>query len=68
MESKVERKICGTCIFWNGSRELLQNKRKVAILDEYGTCACPVSSKHGEIRKKDAQCKVYENLLEDQMR
>ena len=64
MESKIERKICGTCIYWNGNRELLRDKPKVAILDEFGVCECPVSSKSGETRKKNAICIAYENLLE----
>lgn len=59
MESKVERKICGTCMYWNGRREPVEGKPKIAILDECGICQNPVSSKSGESRKKDAKCKEY---------
>ena len=62
MESKLTRKICGTCIYWNGSREILTHKNKVAILDENAICECPISSKSGELRKKDAICIRYENF------
>ena len=62
MESKINRKICGTCAFWSGNRELLPNINKVAILEETGICQCPIGSKLGEIRKKDLNCKSYENF------
>lgn len=62
MESKISRKICGTCAYWDGNRELLPNKEKIAILEETGVCQCPISSKSGEIRKKDLNCKSYEKV------
>lgn len=62
MESKIDRKICGTCAYWNGHREILLEKRKVAIISEAGICQCPISSKSGEVRKKDLVCKSYENF------
>lgn len=63
MESKITRKICGTCLFWDGCREPLISKKKVAIIDEVGKCQCPISSKSGQIRKKDLNCKFYENFM-----
>lgn len=62
MESKIDRKICGTCAYWEGNREILPQKNKVAILDEEGICQCSISSKSGEVRRKDRFCKCYENL------
>ena len=62
MESKIDRKMCGTCVYWNAHRELLPNKNKVAILDDMGICQCPISSKSGELRKKELNCKSYENF------
>lgn len=62
MESKIDRKICGTCIYWDGQREKLPNKNRVAILDESGVCQCPISSKSGESRKKHLLCKHYDNF------
>lgn len=62
MESKIDRKMCGTCMYWDGHRELLLHKNKVAILDEIGVCQCPISSKSGEARKKDLSCKCYDKI------
>jgi len=62
MESKIDRKICGTCIYWDGQREKPSGKDKVAILGEYGICQCPISSKSGENRKKHLVCKNHENF------
>ena len=62
MESKIDRKICGTCIYWNGHREIVARKNKVAILDESGVCRSLISSKSGEERRKDLCCKCYENF------
>ena len=62
MESKANCVICGTCAYWNGRREELTDKRgnpKIAIFDETGICECPISSKSGEVRKKDLYCKEY---------
>jgi len=65
MESTVNRIICGTCMFWNGHRELLPSKEKVVIFDDTGICECPISSKSGEIRRKDLRCKEYLKWIEN---
>ena len=59
MESKVEREICGTCMYWKGRREPVEGKPKIAILVECGICQNPVSSKSGESRKNNLKCKEY---------
>ena len=61
MVSKIDRKICGTCYYWNGNREIMTDgKLRVAIFDEFGKCECPISSKSGEVRRKDLNCMRYE--------
>ena len=62
MESNITRRICGTCVYWNGYREPIPTKNKVAIIDEVGRCHCPVSSKSGQERKNQLSCKCYENF------
>lgn len=59
MESKETREICGTCMFWNGNREHVESKPKISIFGEFGTCQCPISSKSGENRKNNNQCKEW---------
>ncbi len=63
MQSKIDRVMCGTCVYWNGHRELLDNDAKVVFFDDAAICECPVSSKSGELRKKELKCKCYLNLL-----
>ena len=62
MESKIDRVMCATCVYWSGYRERLEDKPKVAVFDDTGICQCPISSKSGEVRKKDAKCKEYLNF------
>ena len=65
MESKFDRVMCGTCIYWNGHRELLRaDKTKVITFDQYGICECPISSMSGKLRKRELKCKNYINCVE----
>lgn len=61
MTSKADRKMCGTCMYWNGSREgfIDKDKPKVAIFDECGVCECFASSMSGHSRRKELSCKEY---------
>lgn len=60
MVSKLERKICGTCMFWSGKREKTNEENvRVVMYDEEAVCECPISSKSGELRRKDLKCKEH---------
>lgn len=42
MQSKTDRKICGTCEYWTGSREPIFDAKgmpKINIYDRYAICA-----------------------------
>ena len=62
MESKIDRKMCGTCVHWNGGRELMAKENKVKISDELGKCRCSWSYQRGKILKKELSCRCYESL------
>ena len=62
MGSKIDRKICGTCVHWDGSREFLSKENKVRILDDSGKCHCPWSYQRGKLRDKESSCRCYESL------
>ena len=64
MISKLDRVMCGTCLYWRGQRELLANERRVVMFEKEGKCDCPFSSKAGELRKVDLKCKMYTNWEE----
>ncbi len=41
MQSKTDRKICGTCEYWAGNRELIfdqHSKLKINIYDKHAPC------------------------------
>ena len=60
MQSKADRVMCGTCMYWNGQREVTnEDKPKIVMLEQEGICECPISSKLGESRKRDLKCKSY---------
>lgn len=66
MESKIERIMCGTCLYWSGDRECIYGKKtKVVLFDEKGKCECVSSSKFGDIRKRELKCKEYINFLQN---
>lgn len=63
MQSKIDRVMCGTCVYWNGHRERLDNDAKVVFFDDTAMCECPISLKSGQERRKDLRCKHYLNFL-----
>ena len=66
MESNASRVMCGTCLYWNGQREIIYAKKtKVVTFEETGQCECLASSKLGETRKRQLKCKNYLNWIEN---
>jgi len=66
MESKYDRVMCGTCLYWNGQREVIYgDKTKVVTFEETGRCECLSSSKFREERKRQGKCKCYENWIKN---
>ncbi len=63
MQSKIDRVMCGTCVYWNGNRECIDNNTKVVFFDDTAMCRCPISSKSGQERRRDLRCKRYLNFL-----
>ena len=64
MESNAQRVMCGTCLYWNGPREIIYGeKTKVVMFEEFGRCDCLSSSKFQEMRKRQYKCKCYENWI-----
>lgn len=66
MESNASRVMCGTCLYWNGLREIIYgDKTKVVMFEEMGYCECLNSSKFKENRKRQLKCKCYENWIKN---
>lgn len=65
--SKTDRKICGTCEFWNGDRNPTFDKNgkpKVQINSKIGECENPNSRFHMDDRENDRNCKYYSKWTE----
>lgn len=66
MESKADRKMCGTCLYWSGPREIIYGEqKKVVMFEETGKCECPQSSMFKQDRYRQRSCKCYENWVEN---
>ena len=64
MERKADRVTCGTRMFWNGRREIIDGAPpKEVTFGENGVCECPISSKKGKDRKRQLKCKAYLNWV-----
>lgn len=62
MQSKTERKICGTCEYWTGNREPVFDKKgipKVNIYDKRAICAKQGHRFSDSNRERDLCCGRY---------
>ncbi len=67
MRSKTDRRMCGTCEFWNGVRQPIFDEHgnpKIEIHSEQGICECSLSSFEGGQRRRDLCCKCYSKWTE----
>lgn len=66
-QSKTDRKMCGTCEYWNGDREPVFNEKgipKIQINTDEGFCEKQGSRFLDELRKYDLRCKCYSKWTE----
>lgn len=67
MQSKTDRKICGTCEYWSGNREPIFDKKgipKINIIDIEAFCCKPNCRFTDIIRKSSLNCKMYSKWTE----
>lgn len=67
MQSKTDRKICGTCQYWSGKREPVFDKEsmpKVNIYDKLGICNKQGHRFTDENRRCDLCCGRYSKWTE----
>ena len=67
MQSKTDRKICGTCAFWTGNREPVFDKKgvpKVNIYDRSALCIKPGHRFTDQSRDLQANCGRYSKWTE----
>lgn len=65
MTSKPDRRICGTCKYWNGARVNISDKSgnpKIQINDEKAKCLCDVSNFFNQMREKSQSCVKYTQI------
>lgn len=67
MQSKTDRKICGTCEYWSGNREPVFDKNgvpKINIYDDCGIC-CKVGCRFTDKERRNSlNCKMYSKWTE----
>lgn len=67
MQSKTDRKMCGTCEYWSGEREPVfdnQGRPKINISDRYAACNKQCHRFADENRKYDLCCGRYSKWTE----
>lgn len=67
MQSKTERRICGTCEYWTGLRNPIfasNGEPKVNIEDKEGCCEYYSSHFYEQSRQYDRNCKKYSKWTE----
>ena len=67
MQSKTDRKICGTCEYWAGKREPVfdqHGRPKINIIDRYAVCNRQDYRFADENRKCDLKCGKYTKWTE----
>jgi len=67
MQSKTDRKICGTCEYWSGNREPIFDKKgipKINIIDANALCCKTNCRFTDQIRKNNLNCKMYSKWTE----
>jgi hypothetical protein len=65
MQSKIDRVMCGICIYWNGNRERLDNDSKVVFFDDTAWVPCQFQVRR--IKKKRAEMQVLFKFTEKLM-
>lgn len=67
MQSKTDRRMCGTCEYWTGLRQPIfvgNGIPKVNIIDKTGSCECSISNFEGQSRQCEKACKNYSKWTE----
>lgn len=67
MRRNTDRKICGTCAYWTGSREPVFDSKgnpKIDIFDEMGLCENQRSRFVDQSRNNERNCKDYSKWTE----
>ena len=67
MQSKTDRKMCGTCEYWSGNREPVFDKcgrPKLNIYDRKGLCNKQAHRFSDQVREYDLCCGRYSKWTE----
>ena len=67
MQSKTDRKMCGTCEYWSGNREPVFDTKgmpKINIYDKFAVCTKQGHRFTDENRQRDLKCGRYTKWTE----